>query len=200
MPVDVVMPRLSDSMVEGKVNKWLKKEGDHINKGEPVAEIETDKANMELESFDTGTVTKIMVPEGQTVPVGQPIALIETQEKGRVAAATPAPPAAAPAPPPPPSAAPTTARIGEKEPARVSPLARRIAEEHGVDLAQVKGTGPDGRIVREDVENFLKQVPPVAPTAEAPPALAVSPLEGIEVMQLPKMGLTIAERMTRLVT
>lgn len=196
MPVEVVMPRLSDTMEEGKVLKWLKKEGDEVKRGEIIAEIETDKAAMELESFDTGTISKIIVQEGQSAPVGEPIAMITTPAERAAApppprkeapprAAPPAPPAEAAAPAPPPPA---------EERIKASPLARRIAEERGIDLEKVKGTGPEGRITKEDVLTYIEQmekkVAPPKPPVPAPP-------EEVEMVELTKMQETIAERMTR---
>ncbi|MBI2954800.1 MAG: 2-oxo acid dehydrogenase subunit E2 [Chloroflexi bacterium] len=198
MAVEVVMPRLSDTMEEGKVLKWLKGEGDEVKRGEPIAEIETDKAAMELESFENGILSKIIVPPDQTVPVGEPIALITTSGERREAPPAPAPEAekAAAAPPTPPSTAAAPApRQPVEERIKASPLARRIAEERGIDLGKVPGTGPDGRITKEDVLAFIKQmeeIREVRPKPEAPPA----PI-GAEMVDLTRMQATIAERMTR---
>ncbi len=207
MPVEVVMPRLSDTMAEGTVLKWLKREGEEVQKGEPLAEIATDKANMELESYDSGVLDKIIVEEGKTVPIGEPIAIL--RKPGEQPAAAPAAPreaaapprAAAAAPPPPPAA---EAAPGER--IKASPLARRLAEEHGLDLSQVIGTGPGGRITKEDVEEVLaKGRPPAAvpaavptppPTREAPRgAPAVAPAVPGEEVPLTRMQETIVRRM-----
>ncbi len=200
MPADVVMPRLSDTMEEGKVLKWLKKEGDQVKRGEAIAEIETDKAAMELESFDTGTLSKILVPEGQTVPVGEPIALITAPAAApavappvaRKEAAPPTPPqppvrpaAAAPPPPPPPV----------EERIKASPLAKRIAEERGIDLGQVKGSGPEGRITKEDVLAYIKRMEEAAQVRPKPEV--TMPPEEVQMVDLTKMQATIAERMTK---
>ncbi|MGH3068098.1 MAG: biotin/lipoyl-containing protein, partial [Streptosporangiaceae bacterium] len=156
---DVLMPRLSDTMAEGVLSQWLKKEGDPVRKGDVLAEIETDKATMELEAYDEGVLEKLLVPEGATVPIGQPIAVIGDGTHTAAAA-----PAAPPAPPPP---APPPAEPGPGKPAalpapgtpaatgtqiRTSPLARKIARDRGIDLATITGTGPGGRIVRADIE------------------------------------------------
>jgi pyruvate dehydrogenase E2 component (dihydrolipoamide acetyltransferase) len=155
---DVIMPRLSDTMEEGVLSQWLKAEGDAVHKGDVLAEIETDKATMELEAYDEGVLQRLLVPEGTTVPIGQPIAVIgdgtPTSTAAPPAEPMPAPPAAPPAEPTPaPPAAPPASVLG---PAATqiptSPLARRIARVHGIDLATVVGTGPGGRIVRADVE------------------------------------------------
>ena len=171
---EITMPRLSDTMSEGTVGKWLKQPGDQIESGEIIAEIETDKATMELEAFESGTLTKILVPEGQLVPIGTPIGLIG----GDAVEAAPAAPVAAPtAAPPAPVARP---RDGDETNDRIkaSPMARRMAEEHGIDLGQVQGTGPGGRIIKENIEDFQQKQSrsPAAPPAPTPaPALAKAP-------------------------
>jgi len=184
---EVSMPRLSDTMQEGTISHWIKKIGDEIKKGDILAEVETDKANMEVESYDTGILEKILVQEGETAPIGQAIAIIgsgqgtstaDTQKPAQPAqaAATSQPPAqvsqtAAAAS----SLAQTTANSGTNSSTasdgsrlKVSPLARRIAEEHGIDLNRVQGTGPGGRIVRDDLEDLLeKQRAAPQPAAQA---------------------------------
>jgi pyruvate dehydrogenase E2 component (dihydrolipoamide acetyltransferase) len=203
---EVTMPRLSDTMSEGTVGRWLKKQGDMVAVGEIIAEIETDKATMELESFEAGPLSQIVIPEGQTVPIGQVIAYIGGAPAGNgtsapaapaaaevpvteaAAAAEPAAAVASPAPtataatPAPPAAtaapAPNTNGVGEDERLKVSPVARRIAEEKGVDLRQVVGTGPGGRIIKENVEDFIasgKAAPVEARQAPAPTAPAPAP-------------------------
>lgn len=168
---EVIMPRLSDTMEEGVLSRWLKKEGDAVRQGDVIGEIDTDKATMELESFDDGILEKLLVPEGSTVAIGQPLAVIgDGSGSGTVgakpgAAATAPPAVAAPAVAAPagsPGAAPgdaappLAAGAASRGPApwRVlsSPLARRVAAAHGLDPATITGTGPGGRIVRADVE------------------------------------------------
>ena len=160
---DVLMPRLSDTMEEGVLSQWLKGEGDAVHKGDVLAELETDKATMELEAFDEGVLERLLVPEGATVAVGQPIAVIGGGTPTSTAAAAAAAPAAEPSPAPPtaPAAGPTPAPPAAppaSDPSAAaarrlrSPLARRIARDHGIDLSTVVGTGPGGRIVRADVE------------------------------------------------
>jgi pyruvate dehydrogenase E2 component (dihydrolipoamide acetyltransferase) len=181
---EVLMPRLSDTMTEGVIGQWVKQEGDEVRRGDVLAEIETDKATMELEAYDNGVLTKVLVPAGETVPIGRPIALIG-EEPGQAAAGSAAPPSAAP-----PSAAEATQPAPPRpetppEPAapgptagtaiRTSPLARAIARDHGIDLATVRGTGPGGRIVRADVEAAVAahDTAPAAPSSAAPaPAAA----------------------------
>lgn len=169
MSVEIVMPKLSDTMEEGKILKWFKKEGDQVEKGEKIFEVETDKADMEVEAFDSGILSQITIKEGQTAPVGTVIAYLGAPREKIEAEA----------PPPPP---PTTEVIPPK-PAGVlaSPLARRVAEQLGVDLSKVKGTGPEGRITKEDVEAYAK-------TAKAAP-----PAAGVELEELSSMRKAIAK-------
>ncbi len=219
---EITMPRLSDTMEEGTIARWLKSPGDEIKKGDILAEIETDKATMDLEAYEAGTLQQVLVQEGETVPIGQVVALIGT---GAVAQqpAQPAPAAAragadgAGASPPegPPKAeasmqGPVTAESGESGAVKTSPLARRMAEEHSIDLSQVQGTGPGGRVVRDDIEDFLeKRGAPPAPAAPAPaapapmpaapppaaPAPAAAPPE-TELVKLSRVQMLIARRLT----
>ncbi|WP_342628851.1 pyruvate dehydrogenase complex dihydrolipoamide acetyltransferase [Nguyenibacter vanlangensis] len=179
MSVNILMPALSPTMTEGKLARWLKKEGDAIQSGDVIAEIETDKATMEVEAVDEGTLGRILVTEGtEGVKVNDPIAVLvaegEAVPETAPASATPAAPAAsAPAAPVPaaaPTPAPAPAAISPAPAgARIfaSPLARRIAAQKGIDLAGITGTGPNGRIVRRDVE-----AAPAIPAAAAKPAPA----------------------------
>jgi pyruvate dehydrogenase E2 component (dihydrolipoamide acetyltransferase) len=197
MPIDILMPALSPTMEKGNLAKWLKKEGDAIKAGDVIAEIETDKATMEVEAVDEGILAKIIVPEGsQDVPVNQLIAVIAAEGEDVKAAAggAGAKPAAAPspaaAPAPKPAAAPEQAAPAAKAeplppaPASIaqaasglrlfaSPLAKRIASLEGIDLSKVAGTGPHGRIVERDVKaaaagGTAKAAPAAAPAAAAP--------------------------------
>jgi pyruvate dehydrogenase E2 component (dihydrolipoamide acetyltransferase) len=191
---DVVMPRLSDSMEEGTILKWLKAEGDDVARGDELVEIETDKATMTYEADTAGTLA-IVAQEGETLPIGQLIARIgaggEAAASDSGAAAAPAQqaeasgngaPSEAPAAPAPaatvepPAAAPAAASApapaapspeGNGGRAKASPVARRIAREQGVDLSRLQGTGPGGRIVKADVEAAASGAPPEAP-APAP--------------------------------
>jgi pyruvate dehydrogenase E2 component (dihydrolipoamide acetyltransferase) len=173
---DIVMPRLSDSMEEGTVLQWLKAVGDEIAVGDELVEVETDKANMAYESDTAGTLTEILVNEGETVAIGTPIARIGDSEEdsgasaaGPVTAGDPPPPAVAKAssrevpPAAPPGGGgsePAEAQItgatapadGDGHRTKASPLARRLANEQGLDLSQLQGSGPGGRIVKADVE------------------------------------------------
>ena len=148
----VIMPKLTDSMEEGVVVKWRKAEGERVESGDVLAEIETDKAVMDLEAFASGTLLKILVPEGTTVPSGSLIGVIgDPDEDIRDILAGAQPSAARPsAPRPVPSA---VASPGEDTPA--SPRVRTLAREYGIDLESVKGSGPGGRIVERDLDPFL---------------------------------------------
>ena len=177
----VQMPALSPTMAEGKITKWLLKEGDKVSSGQAIAECETDKSNLEIESFDDGVLLKIVVGEGEIAPVGQPIAFIGKAGEAvdpalLVKPAAKAPAAAAPAPAPVPAAAPAAPApapraapavpVAPAAPApgkngrlRASPLARKMAQQSGVDLHGVAGSGPQGRIVKRDVEQALAAGP-----------------------------------------
>ncbi|MFN3469972.1 MAG: pyruvate dehydrogenase complex dihydrolipoamide acetyltransferase [Novosphingobium sp.] len=221
MPIAIKMPALSPTMEEGTLAKWLVKVGDKVSSGDIMAEIETDKATMEFEAVDEGTVVSIDVPEGsEGVKVGTVIAMIAGEDEDADAPA-PVPAAAAPvagaaAPAAPPAAAPTPAAAPAKASAPVAkgdrvvatPLARRIAEDRGIDLAAVAGSGPNGRIVKADVEGAkLQAAAPAAVAAAAPapapvqptaPAAAAVPDFGIpyEAQKLNNVRKTIARRLT----
>jgi len=203
MPIELRMPALSPTMEEGTLAKWLVKEGDEVRSGDLLAEIETDKATMEFEAVDEGIVTAILIAEGtEGVKVGTVIALIAGE--GDDAGAKPAPKAEAPkaeaapvvAPPPPPAAAPARAASGDRIIA--SPLAKRLAAAQGIDLAGVTGSGPNGRIVKADLEGAPKGAAPVLAAATTPSAPAPIPDFGIphEAVKLSGMRKTIARRLT----
>ena len=197
MPTEILMPALSPTMEEGTLAKWLVKEGDSVSSGDLLAEIETDKATMEFEAVDEGTVGKILIPEGsEGVKVNTPIAvLLEDGESADIIAAAPA---AAPA-----KAAPVTVDGGR---IFASPLARRIAAQKGLDLSQISGSGPHGRIVKSDVEGATAVAPApaaaAAPTAVAPAgpsADAVAKMydgRDFEEIKLDGMRKTIAARLS----
>jgi pyruvate dehydrogenase E2 component (dihydrolipoamide acetyltransferase) len=151
------MPQMGFDMSEGTVARWLKEEGAHVEDGEPVAEIETDKAIVEFESYASGILHHIVVPEGVPVRVGETIAVVgeadEDVPKPTFDAQPPEPQAAAPLPPtiPPPVEPKHEGPAPRSDEVRASPVARRLAEELGVDLSTITGTGPLGRIIREDV-------------------------------------------------
>jgi len=248
---DVQMPRLSDSMETGKIIRWLKKEGEEVNKGEPLVEIESDKANIEVEAYASGKLTRIAVKEGDSAPIGAVIATIGEGATSAAPAAE-APPAAQAAEPPrqqatrpePHAEQPQKAAVQAKAPApeagggeqyptgapddrieagaasaaalqmlrrqaspadgdrvRASPVARRLAEERGIDLSRVEGTGPGGRITREDVEAAADRGPArtaVAGPRPAPAREAVArPTGEVEVIELSKLQATVAARLSQ---
>ena len=189
MPIQILMPALSPTMTDGKLAKWHKKEGDAVESGDVIAEIETDKATMEIEAVEEGVLGKILVAEGtEEVPVNQVIALLledgedVTALEGALEGAAEAPAPAAPPPPaesPAPAAVPAPAAPAPQAAAggRVlaSPLARRLAAEQGLDLSRVTGTGPRGRIVKRDIEGTPVGTAVAAapgPAAQAPAAPA----------------------------
>ena len=168
------MPKLGD-MEEGVIANWLKKEGDAVKKGDPIAEIETDKTTVEYEAFETGTLLKILVPAGGKALVGSTIGVIGQPGEvvGAPAAAqstpqTPATPVATPAATSVPAAA--TPVASDNGRIIATPIAKRMAEERGLDLRLIKGSGPEGRIVKSDVENFQGAAAPVATPATPTPA------------------------------
>ena len=234
---EITMPRLSDTMEEGTISKWLKKPGDKVNKGDVLGEIETDKATMDLEAYDDGVLEQILVPEGETVPIGQPIAVIGTgagttaapaskkeqpaqasaqQQPVQAAQAASAPPSGTPAVAPAPAASAPAQSVaaGDGASVKASPLARRMAEEYGIDLSQLHGTGPGGRIVRDDIEDFRERqsttapapaapaptaagAPPEAPPQPTPtPPAPAAPAAEAEVVKLTRVQQLIARRLT----
>jgi pyruvate dehydrogenase E2 component (dihydrolipoamide acetyltransferase) len=180
MPVNILMPALSPTMEKGKLAKWLKKEGDKVKSGDVLAEIETDKATMEVEAIDEGTLGKILVPEGtDDVLVNAPIAIIlgEGEKLGDLPKAAPAPaakPASAPTTAAAPTAAPSSAPQPKADGSRIfaSPLAKRIAKQKGIDLAALKGSGPHGRVVLKDVENAKPGAAQAAKSAGMPQGMS----------------------------
>lgn len=211
MPINIEMPKLSDTMTEGTLVAWRKKVGDTVEIGDIIADIETDKATMEMEAFDEGTIVEIKIPEGSKAPVGAVLAVLveegEDMDAAADASATEAPSAAAPASiSTSPVAAPTAAisapvSIADGSRIKVSPLARKIAAAKGVDLSTISGSGPGGRIVKNDVDNAqAKPSTPAAccaPAATAPVAKAINPTvtEGDQILPLSSMRKIIAERL-----
>jgi pyruvate dehydrogenase E2 component (dihydrolipoamide acetyltransferase) len=224
MAINIQMPALSPTMEVGTLAKWLVKEGDVVKSGDLMAEIETDKATMEFEAVDEGTIAKIVVPEGaENVKVGTVIAILAAEgedagaveaapaqaaaPKAEAPAAKEAVPAAAPASAPAPAAAAAPAQSNGSR-VSASPLARRIAEQKGLSLASVKGSGPNGRIVKADLEGASPATAASAPAAAAPAAAApvaakpavaaVAAPAGIpsESIKLSGMRKTIARRLT----
>ncbi|MFD1766220.1 pyruvate dehydrogenase complex dihydrolipoamide acetyltransferase [Sphingorhabdus buctiana] len=214
MPIELKMPALSPTMEEGTLARWLVKEGDSVSSGDLLAEIETDKATMEFEAVDEGVISQILVAEGTDgVKVGTVIAMIQGEDEGAAPSkAAPTPPTTANTeapvvvPPPPPVAAPAPAAPAKVAGDRIkaSPLARRIAADKGVELAGLTGTGPNGRIVKADVEGAQPGAAMPAPAASAAaPATMAAPAAvpdfGIphEIVKLSNMRKTIARRLTQ---
>ena len=181
MATNILMPALSPTMTEGTLARWLKAEGDRIKAGDVIAEIETDKATMEVEAVDEGILGRILVPAGsQGVKVNDPIAVLVDAGEAVPGAAVPAAAAPPPAPPTPQPAIPaaaTAVSAALPEAARIiaSPLARRMAQQAGIDLRRISGTGPNGRIVKADVEAALAGGTAREAHAERPAAQAVTP-------------------------
>ncbi len=204
MAFEVTMPRMGADMTEGTLVRWLRQPGDAVARGDVIAEIETDKATVELEAFESGTVRQLVAAEGETVPVGDVIALLGAPDEALPAVehhplpdkpshrAIEAPSGSAP--PPDDGAAPAGGRT------RVSPVARRIAADAGIDLAAVAGSGPDGRILRRDVEAAIiardhhapAGAPVVEPAPESPPP---PPPDPARVEPLTRMRAAIARNM-----
>jgi pyruvate dehydrogenase E2 component (dihydrolipoamide acetyltransferase) len=222
MSVNIEMPKLSDTMTEGTLIKWHKKVGDTVEIGDILAEVETDKATMEMEAFDDGVITEILIQEGDKAPIGGILAVLDgdsasapapaPQQVAAAAAATPA--QAAPAP----AAAIATPAAASGERIKASPLARKIASETGVELAGITGSGPAGRIVKSDVQGAtaapakatasseasaaaalaasVKSKATATPTpAAAPAAILPTAKEGDERIELSSMRKVIASRL-----
>ena len=162
----LTMPNVGEGVTEGEIVRWLKQLGDYVARDEPVVEIETDKAIVEIPSPFEGTLTSILVPEGETVPIGTAIAEITTADS---VAPEPAPAAAPPAPEPSPASRPQASAAA----GRFSPAVRRLAAEHGIDLSLVPGSGANGRVTRQDVLRYLER--PAAVEAAPAPSPAASP-------------------------
>ncbi len=172
MAISILLPALSPTMSEGRITKWLKKEGDKVNSGDAIAEVETDKSNLEIEATDSGTLLKIVVPGGTAAPIGgvigwlgkpgeaipdapaaAPAPVAETPAEKPAEKPAPAAAATVPAKPKPAAPAPKVAAAGER--LRASPLARKMAESEGLELSAISGTGPNGRVVKRDVEEAM---------------------------------------------
>jgi len=204
MPKYIEMPKLSDTMTEGTLVKWRKKEGDKVSTGDVLAEVETDKATMEMEAFDDGTLHQLLVKEGSKVPIGSRLAVLLSKGEAAPAPGAPIPeaPAAAPKADAPaasaaasaPAAAPAKSASSDGGRVKASPLAKKIAASSGVDLAGLSGSGPGGRIIAKDVESAPKGGS--APAAAAPAAIASTPAgAGDQRIPLSGMRRVIAERL-----
>ena len=206
----ILMPKLGFDMAEGALVEWSRKAGDSVSEGQVIAIIETDKANVEVTSFKAGVLRQILVEAGAVVPVGKPIAVIGTADEpidlaalGVKQVAPPAKKEVKAAPPPAPAAPTLAAPVAVREgPIVASPVARRMADELGIDLHQVPGSGPEGRIVKRDIEEYVKQREAVpAPKRAAPPPPITIPSviptgEEYHAEPLSPMRQTIGRRMT----
>jgi pyruvate dehydrogenase E2 component (dihydrolipoamide acetyltransferase) len=207
MATEVMMPKLSPTMEEGQISRWLKKEGDRVSMGEPLAEIDTDKATMEMQALSDGVLRKILIKEGESAPLGQLIAIIGEPDEdisafeSKAASAAPAKAVAtAPEPTTPEASAATTAPVANQPVATdgngrqgevvesaasgrliVSPLAARMAAEAGIDLRTLSGSGPGGRIIKRDIEAAMTQKGPAAATEPVTKLRAVQPLQSAAV-------------------
>ncbi|HJQ50934.1 MAG TPA: dihydrolipoamide acetyltransferase family protein [Gaiellaceae bacterium] len=199
MATEVILPRLGQGMESGTIVRWLKSEGEPVEKGEPLFELDTDKVTQEVEAETNGVLLKIAVAEGE-VPVGQTVAFIGEQGED-----VPDVVSQAPKPPEPESASNSLLQAKEEPPAgppasgngriKASPLARRLARERGIDLAMLRGTGPEGRIVADDVEHAEAGAPAATPASNR---LLQAPVPAGEVERIPLTNVrkTIARRLT----
>ena len=216
MPTDVVMPQMGESIFEGTITKWLKKPGEKVQRDEPLFEISTDKVDAEIPAPASGILQEIKVSEGNTVQVNTVVGVIgdgssaSASAPAKAAAPPPAAPAPAapasakketPAPPPAPAAsAPHDVHDEEESDVRSSPLVRKLAREHNVDLARVNGTGTGGRVTKQDVLDFVEhRTPDAAAVAAAPaPRQASAPTPAVipgELVPMSQMRKIIAQRM-----
>ncbi len=218
MPTNVLMPQMGESIAEGTIVRWVKKVGDHVERDEPLFEISTDKVDAEIPSPAAGVLTEIRAQEGETVPVNHVVAIIDpapgaTAAATAPAAAPPAQPARAAVPParawvaeasgegaPPPE--PLPAQAEEAETAedlrrqKSSPVVRRIAAEHGVDISRIEGSGAGGRVTKQDILGFIEtRTAPGPAVAAAPASTPVSRAAGDEVVPMTVMRRRIAEHM-----
>ena len=209
MPTDVVMPQMGESIFEGTITKWLKKPGDKVQRDEPLFEISTDKVDAEIPAPASGVLQEIKVAEGNTVQVNTVVGVIGegngASAPAPVKAAAPAPSAAAPVPPkkeapaPPSASAPAASAPEDEEDSdvRSSPLVRKLAREHNVDLAKVNGTGTGGRVTKQDVLSFVENrtaAPVAAPAPRQAPAPAPAVIPG-DLVPMSNMRKIIAQRM-----
>ncbi len=211
MADELVMPRLSDTMERGTIARWIKQEGDAFTNGDVLVEIETDKALMELSAYDDGVILKILVPDGGEAELGAPIAITGAAGEtvpAELLQAAPVPVVAAPeATTKQPAAAPDAAPVAATTEVRASPIARKLASENGIDLRVLagKGSGPDGRIVKVDVERLLGKLAPdgtpapvaaaAGPTVAAPKHVPSAMVGEVRIEQPSAMLKAIAQRM-----
>ncbi|MFY9560505.1 MAG: 2-oxoglutarate dehydrogenase, E2 component, dihydrolipoamide succinyltransferase [Terriglobales bacterium] len=204
MPTDVVMPQMGESIFEGTITKWLKKTGDKVQRDEPLFEISTDKVDAEIPAPASGVLQEIKVAEGNTVQVNTVVGVIGDGDGASAPApakaAVPAPSAPAPpkkeaqAPAPPPAAPPAAHADEEESDVRSSPLVRKLAREHNVDLSLIHGSGTGGRITKQDVLDFVEHRPAAAPASRPAPAPAPAAIPG-DIVPMTQMRRIIAQRM-----
>ena len=211
MATPVVMPQLGESVVEGVVVKWRVAQGDHVKRDQPLCEVETDKATSEVPSPEDGVVTRLLVKEGETVGVGKPILELDSAPvdvgMADTFAASPPPAAAAVARASPELGAPGAPRPqqagGGADDARISPVVRKMAAEHGVELSQLRGTGEGGRVTKKDIQAYLDARekggagPAPATRAPAPPPAAPVPTGADRLVPFTRRRKLIAERMAQ---
>jgi pyruvate dehydrogenase E2 component (dihydrolipoamide acetyltransferase) len=211
MPIEITMPRLSDTMEKGTIVKWHVAAGDSIESGDVLADVETDKATMEMQAYDDGTMASIEIGEGQAVEIGTVLAIMTEEDESlddvAAAAPTPTPAAAEPAPPDPgpaateaPAPTPSPASVTRHGNLRISPVARRLADEHGVDVKTLTGSGTMGRIIKRDVlaavgishetaaavaPSAAAPAPPVPVAAEPPAVVAAAPAVEVQATAVP---------------
>jgi 2-oxoglutarate dehydrogenase E2 component (dihydrolipoamide succinyltransferase) len=187
MSTEVVMPQMGESIAEGTITKWLKKIGEHVDRDEPLFEISTDKVDAEIPSPAAGTLTEVRFKEGDTVEVNTVVAVLDGNQSSAAPSVSsvsePAPPPAPELPPPPPppvetkpepAAAPTAEDLRKT---KSSPLVRKIAKEHGVDISKLEGTGMSGRVTKNDILSFIESGPAAV---SATPAAPAKPAERVE--------------------
>jgi pyruvate dehydrogenase E2 component (dihydrolipoamide acetyltransferase) len=180
MSTDVVMPQMGESIAEGTITKWLKNVGERVERDEPLFEISTDKVDAEIPSPAAGTLTEVRFKEGETVEVNTVVAVLDGNQSSSVSSVVETAPPPAPPPPPPPPPAPAVETKPEPTAAdlrktKSSPLVRKIAQEHGVDISKLEGTGMSGRVTKNDILSFIESGASAAPTAERPAAPMPAP-------------------------
>lgn len=192
MAVQITMPHLGESVAEGTIGRWLKAPGDWVNRDEALVEVMTDKVNVEIPSPVAGRLASIAVQEGDIAEVGTVLGVLEEAESATPTGAEPPPSTAqadtAPGP---------AARAQNEASQRLTPAVRRLAQEHGVDVSQMRGTGAGGRVTRDDVLAFVAERDRAAGAAPAAPPAAPAPEEGDQVVRLTPMRRAIAEHMVR---
>lgn len=199
MAITLILPKLDEAMTTAKIVKWLKKEGDSVQKGDGIFEVETEKVTFEVEAESDGVLSKVMAKAGDEVPVGATVAFILQPGEKAPEVSEPAAPFNAATRKETEAKAPEITRVAEAAEVKISPLARRIAEEHSIDLSRVKGSGPGGRIVKEDILRAVEEsrVAAGGPKTEIEAAPKIKETPSAEVIPLSAMRKTIAQRMSQ---